>query len=262
MTYKKHIIILLLLTLSLITLSTAAQTPNYKAIKDSIENSSSPYYYPLLMGRYQLSDTTLTAADYHYLYYGYPEQPTYRPLLSNSYTDSLTMAFGTRVTPTANTYYRVIHLCKVILQQEPFNLRDLNALAFAYSQLGDTIRAKKTMRQMEMIIATIKSSGNGLSEATPWYIIYYNHAEDILNLMNFAWRRPIILTRTVELFPVDKVKMLNPTVKGYYFDFAPIYFRRADYLDDPDVKKPKRKLEVNPLYNPKSKLNTLSPPKK
>lgn len=241
------------------TLVSAAQTPDYKAIKDSINNTHSQYYYPLLMGRYQLADTTLTASDYHYLYYGYPEMDLYRPLLQNSYTDSLSMAFGTRATPSMHTYERIIFLCKGILQQEPFNLRDMNALAFAYSQIGDTVMAQKVMRQIEMVIKTIKNSGTGLTEQSPWYITYYNHAEDIMNLLGASFRRPIIMTRTVEFFPIEKV-LGNKKMKGYYFDFAPVYFRRPDYLDE--VDKPKRKLEVNPLYNPKSKHNTLSPPKK
>lgn len=251
-------VLLLLATLS-VTLSAFAQAPDYQAIKDSITTTGSRYYYPFLMERYRLADTTLTALDYHYLYYGYPEQELYRPLLDNSYTDSLSMAFGTRATPSMQTYGRIIFLCKGILHQEPFNLRDMNALAFAYSQVGDTVQAQKVMRQIEMVIKTIKDSGNGLTDQTPWYITYYKHAEDIMNLMGVSFRRPIIMTRTVEFFPIEKMAD-NKKIKGYYFDFAPIYFRRPDYLDD--VAKPKRKLEVNPLYNPKSKHNTLSPPKK
>lgn len=259
MLYKK--LVLSLVALCSLTLSGMAQAPDYTAIKDSTEDISSRFYYPLLMDRYRLADTTLTSEDYRYLYYGYPESANYRPLLQNSYSDSLSMAFGTRTAPTAQTYYRVIRLCKVILEQEPFNLRDMNALAFAYSQLGDTLQALKTMRQIEMVVGAIKSTGSGESEQSPWYITYYNHAEDILNMMEVAYRRPIILTRTIEMFPVDKMAQ-KMKVKGYYFDFAPIYFKRPDYLEDPDVKTPKRKLEFNPLYNPKSKLNTLSPPKK
>ncbi|MEG1371942.1 MAG: DUF4919 domain-containing protein [Mucinivorans sp.] len=262
MIYRKLIIGWLTLALSVFTLSGVAQSPDYNAIRDTVSNSSSKYYYPLLIGRYRLSDTTLTASDYHYLYYGYPEQGAYRPLLINSFSDSLSMAFGTRVTPTAETFYRIIHLCKVILEQEPFNLRDLNALAFAYSQLGDTAKASRVLRQMDMIVATIKASGSGKTEQSPWYISYYNHAEDILNLMNVPTRRPIILSREVELFPVDRTKTSDRSVKGYYFNFAPIYFHRPDYFEDPDVIKPKRKMEINPLYNPKSKLNTISPSKK
>lgn len=243
---------------STITLSSYGQAPNFEAIKDSIAIPSSKYYYPNLLARYRLMDTTLTAEDYRYLYYGYPETESYKPLLANSYTDSLSMAFATRVTPNYETYSRVIHFCKVILEQEPFNLRDINALAFAYSQIGDSIRALKATRQVNMLLKTITTSGSGVSDKSPWYITYYNHAEDVMNLLGASFKKPIIISRAVEFFPISN--MSSKKFKGYYFNFQTIYARRPDYLDD--LPKQKRGMEINPLYNPKSKHNTLSPPKK
>lgn len=256
----KQLIFSITLTIACLTttLSSYGQRPDFEAINDSTATPSSKYYYPNLLARYRLMDTTLTAEDYRYLYYGYPETESYKPLLTNSYTDSLSMAFSTRVTPSYATYSRVIHFCKVILEQEPFNLRDINALAFAYSQIDDSIRAQKASRQVNMLLKTITNSGSGLNDKSPWYITYYNHAQDVMNLLGASFKNPIIISRTVEFFPISN--MSNKKFKGYYFNFQTIYSRRPDYLDD--LPKQKRGMEINPLYNPKSKHNTLSPPKK
>lgn len=232
-------------------LSVSAQAPNYQAIKDTIANSSSRYYYPFLMERYRLMDTTLTLEDYRYLYYGYPESDDYKPLLSNSYADSLSMAFGSNVQPTMHTFNRVIHFATVILKQEPFNMRDMNVLAYAYAQIGDTTMALRVKHQIDMLIETIRSTGDGLTDKTPWYITYNAHAEDMLNMMNVSYRRAMIISRDVEFFPISNMPLKMS--RGYYFNFAPIYAKRPDYLDN--VDKPKRRLEFNAPYKPKSKLN-------
>lgn len=243
-------ILALILALSS-SLSSAQQVPDIAAIKAVIEEPSSPYYYPTLMGRYQLLDTTLTKQDYFYLYYGYPEQPTYMPLVANSYVDSLATIASQRTQPTPSDLYRMIYYAKGILEVEPFNLRDMNVLAFAYSLMDDKEQASKVMRAMDMIYTTIISSGSGMSEKNPWWIIYLPHAEDVMNLLRANFDKPIILSSTVEFFPVTN--MPEKRYKGYYFNFAEIYARRPDYLDN--IPKQKRKMELNPLYNPKSKEN-------
>ncbi|MBQ2395013.1 MAG: DUF4919 domain-containing protein, partial [Alistipes sp.] len=57
-----------------------AQTPDNDRIKAEIENPQSQYFYPNLMARYELGDTTLTLDEFHYLYYGFAYSPKYNPL--------------------------------------------------------------------------------------------------------------------------------------------------------------------------------------
>ena len=52
-------------------------------------DAESPFYYPSLMMRYNAGDETLTDEDYHYLYYGYAYQESYKPLDSNPDLDKL-----------------------------------------------------------------------------------------------------------------------------------------------------------------------------
>lgn len=220
-----------------------AQTPpNLEAIRDSIYDPGSNFYYPALFSRYQAMDTTLTMTDYHYLYYGYPEQDTYMPLLDNSAKSELEQIMGKRTTPTAEDYERAVVLAKTILEVEPFNLRDINALAYLYSKTGFDSQAAYLMERIDMIANTIRATGDGLTEQTPWWITYFNHGIDLLALMNCDQEEPIILSRSVELIPVRK--MPNRKDKGYYFNYSEIYAHGADYLKNYDA--PKRKWELKP----------------
>ena len=79
-----HIILALLMIPSL----SWSKIPDEDDILDRTLDSSSPYYYPSLMMRYNNLDT-LTEEDYHYLYYGYTYQDSYKPLATNRAVDML-----------------------------------------------------------------------------------------------------------------------------------------------------------------------------
>lgn len=234
--------------------TTAAKwlAPDYARIAETVKDVASPYYYPRLFDRYQRGDTTLTAEDFRYLYYGYPNQPGYKPLLASPYADSLATAFGKKTSPTANDYLRVVGFARNILKEAPFSLRDLNVLAFAYNMLDEPEKARIEMFKVRGIYDAIRATGTGLTEKTPWYVTYMEDAEDVLNLLGARYTKLIIVSRTVEYAPVYNLP--DKRQKGYYFDYSEVYKRRPDYLDG---IKTKRKFEVNPQYNPKSKLNVL-----
>ena len=77
----------LLILWLLLPLLSAAKVPVESDIKARIEDPASEQYYPNLRLRYEQADSTLTAEDYHYLYYGYAYQPQYRPLETNPALD-------------------------------------------------------------------------------------------------------------------------------------------------------------------------------
>lgn len=226
--------------------------PDYDSIAASVSDPTSTYYYPMLFNRYERGDTTLTVEDFRHLYYGYPTQSTYRPLLANPLSDSLLYTFGRKTNPTPEEFRRMERYARGVLADEPFSLRDLNVLAFIYQKLDEPELAARQMFKIKMIMEAIKSTGTGLSEKSPWYIIYMKDAEDVLSLLRASFTRLIIITRQVEFAPVSN--MPTKGLKGFYFNFSEVYKRRPDYLDEVKVK---RKFEINPRYNPKSKLNIL-----
>lgn len=219
--------------------------PDYEQIFQEVADANSGRYYPDLLRRYQLGDTTLTLEDFRYLYYGYPEQAGYKPLMQSAYADSLERAFSRKTSPTSEDYRRIVRYAGNILQEEPFSMRDMNVLAFAYQMLEEPELAARQMRKIQGVLDAIMSTGEGLKEESPWYITYVRDGEDVLNILRARYTRMLIISSTVGFIPVSN--MPDKKQKGYYFDYSQVYKRRPDYL-----KGVKRKLQVNPKYNPNS----------
>lgn len=224
--------------------------PDFDKIDYEITNPSSQYYYPNLMARYQRNDTTLTQDDYYHLYFGYPTQENYRPLAKTNYVDSLNMIFSSRRAATGDEFSKIERYCKAILSVEPFNLRDINMLAYSYQEIGYVDKAIEQMYKLNKIANVIKSTGNGLTEKTPWWVIYQEHAEDILNLMNAEPGRTLIMSKEVEFIACGKTP--EKQIKGYYFNYSEVYKGNPDYLKE--LSKPKRKLDIKPKTNDKYEL--------
>ena len=193
---------LLILWLLLPLLSTA-KVPVESDIKARIEDPASEQYYPNLRLRYEQADSTLTAKDYHYLYYGYAYQPQYRPLETNPALDRFyeTLARLNVDAPADTDLLAVIEAGTEALEADPFSPQVLNFLSFAHAQRGDTAQAAAYRGKMNLVLATIESSGDGLTEETPWHILMYAHAFDLLAAKNIPVRESSIISRTVEYIP-------------------------------------------------------------
>lgn len=115
-----------------------AQAPDNDRIKAEIENPQSKFFYPDLMARYQLGDTTLTVEDYHYLYYGFAYSPKYNPLEANELSDSALMVLQKNTPLTKEELQNLIVYANRELEFDPFSPRTLNLLTFVYGELGDS----------------------------------------------------------------------------------------------------------------------------
>lgn len=217
----------LALTLLLPLLSTA-KVPVESDIKARIEDPASEYYYPNLLLRYEQADSTLTADDGHYLYYGYAYQPQYRPLESDPALDRFYEALARLNVdaPADAELQAVIEAGTKALESDPFSPQVLNLLSFAHAQRGDTAQAAACRDRMNLVLATIEGSGDGLTEETPWHILMYGHALDLLAAKNIPVRKSSIVSRTVEYVP--RVKKDEKGVKGYYFDYGRIYWKKPE----------------------------------
>ena len=175
----------IILALLMIPSLSWSKIPDEDDILDRTLDSSSPYYYPSLMMRYNNLDT-LTEEDYHYLYYGYTYQDSYKPLATNRAVDMLYESLM-GLDPDAVTdeeMREVISICKEAMKVDPFNPTVLNMMVFAYGALGDKQKEEAYFRHLNGILETIKSSGDGRSEKYPMHIIMFSHAVDVVASMD------------------------------------------------------------------------------
>ncbi len=222
----------ILFLLSLLPWAAAfAEAPDEETIVDRTMDSESPYYYPNLMLRYNAGDTTLTAGDYRYLYYGYAYQDAYKPLNVNPDLDR-TLLIASRIDaaqPLREDLEALIASAGDALSHDPFSPKLLNLMAFSYGALGDTIRERAYYDRMRKVIETIETSGDGLTQKTPQHILMFDHALDVLAARGLPAGKSRVVSRTVEFVPlVSSYTVDGRKVKGYYFDFSRIYRNKPE----------------------------------
>ena len=235
----------LFLFLLLIPATLLAKVPDEEDILRKTLDSSSPFYFPALMMRYTNLER-LSEEEYHYLYYGYACQDSYKPTMSTDGTTNLyTSLVGLDADkPETEQLQHIISSSIEALHSDPFSPMILNTLVYAYGALGDKKNEEAYFYHLQGILETIKSSGDGRSEKYPMHIIMFSHAVDVVASMGVESRRAQIISRSVEYIPlVTPRKVPDGKIKGFYFDYSRIYRNKPD---DVTFKK-KRTWQFNNL---------------
>jgi len=206
--------------------SAIAGIPNNDHIFATITNVDSPLYYPNLMLRYK-EGKAMSDEEYHYLYYGYAFQPSYKPLEVNSAMARVEeiMARISIDKPSVHDIDELIAAGIAAMEADPFSPTLLNILTYAYGASGDRVRELAYSKHLRGILRCIEQSGDGLKEKSPMHIIMFSHGLDYIASKNINYRKGQIISRTVEFVPF--VAPQN-RVKGYYFDYSRIYWNKPD----------------------------------
>lgn len=194
-------------------------------------DSNSPYFYTSLMIRYKAGDKTLTDEDYHYLYYGYAYQDTYKPLETNPDLDKFLMLASALdpESPDEESLHNIILFGEKTMMRDPFNPKVLNMMAFAYEKLGELATAEGYSRHMNGIIRAIISSGDGLTQKTPRHILMFDHAQDVMAVEGFQGEKARVISRTVEFIPLTTPYFVEGKKRrGFYYDFNRIYRNKPE----------------------------------
>jgi hypothetical protein len=199
------------------------QKPDYSGIEKIITNKESEFFYPTLFKRYLDSDTALTVREYRVLYYGYLFNESYTPSVSYKYIDSLNSVLDKKELDLVD-YKEIIRYENLILKKFPFNLNDLNLLAYAYSQIGDTVSYKQAINKYYLLFETILSTGDGTTEEKAYNVISISHEYDILEGLGLKFGTRQTLTDN----GYDYLEVLEnkKNIRGIYFDVNMILDKR------------------------------------
>jgi tetratricopeptide (TPR) repeat protein len=228
-------LILLFLSSLLITTSLTAQEvkselriPEEEDILRQTLSTSSPYYYTNLMMKYRLGTEDMSDLEYYYLYYGYVYQENYRPFATNKALDEMfnIMSSLNPSSPTVGQLEALIEQGIASMELDPFNPKVLNIMAYAYGALGDSQREVQYYNHLNGILRAIESSGTGLKEESPWHILMFSHAYDVVASKGYAYNESKIISRSVEYIPL--MKKSHDKIKGYYFDYSRIYKNKPE----------------------------------
>ena len=227
----KHLFIALLFSLlptMLMAQEDIVRVPDEDDILHQTLSATSPYYYTNLMLKYRNGAEKLTEEEYFYLYYGYLYQESYRPFVDNRALDEMLLIMSSIDVemPSVAQLQSLIERGMEAMELDPFNPKVLNMLAFAYGALGDVQREQLYFDHLNGVLHTIESSGTGLKESSPWHILMFSHAYDLLASKGYQYGQSRIISRNVEYVPLTKV--LKDKIKGFYFDYSRVYRNKPD----------------------------------
>lgn len=179
-------------------------------------------------------DTTMTEADYHYLYYGAMFQEDYNPYRPNPYekdlkaTEPLYFRHGTLSRSERN---QIKALSDKMLADNPLNLTQIMYRVYVYEQEGKYNLAKIWKHKLDHLLLAIAHSGTGADPEHAIVVVYPSHEFDYFNLsgvsvvgQNFA--PPYYEKITVQ--PPGK----DAEQREYYFDLH--HLLEQYYLKHPD----------------------------
>ncbi len=215
----------ILLIFAITGLMAFAQNPNnkvpaYNEIENNIKVSSSNFYYPNLMERYNLGDSTFTPDEKRHLYFGYVFQPGYNPADTSQYNNKMAELLN-RQSFSERDYNTILEYADALLQEDPFNLRALNAKLLVYAQKNNVDAYKRTAQKRRIVQQAITSTGDGMTKETPYHVIKVAHEYDLLGFLGFKFGGADkiekncncnSLTLANNRFGVDKI----------YFDIFPV----------------------------------------
>lgn len=218
-------------------------TPDEDDILNQTLSTTSPYYYTNLMLAYRNGTEPLDHNGYYYLYYGYAYQEGYRPFVKNDALDLMLeiMSGIDPEKPTVGQLEALIERGIESMELDPFNPKVLNMLAYAYGALGDTNREQLYFNHLNGILRAIESSGTGREEKSPWHILMFSHAYDVVAAKGYAYNEGRIISRTVEFVPL--LRRAADRTKGFYFDYSRVYRNKPDDV----VIKRDRTWQINNL---------------
>lgn len=206
---------LVLLFTSIIAQNEATRGVNYDEIEANIKIADSSLYFPLLWSTFLAGDSNLSLQEKRHLYYGFAFQEPYNPYAHSIYMDSISQYYGKNGLVTKD-YHKIIRYSDSILSIAPFDIRSLQAKAFAYYSLCDKENELKVHNQIIMIYDAIMSSGDGLAKESAFHILYIAHEYDLVEFLGFKFNGEQSLIEE----KYDHLLLLPNEfqVEGLYFD--------------------------------------------
>ncbi len=161
------------------------EKPDMEKIKKDVNDPSSKYYYPKLMKLFESNDTSMTLDQFRHLYLGYVFQEDYNPYRRSRYSSKAEDLYF-RDKHSAAECDTIIHYAELSLKDDPFDLRQMSFLIYAYREKKKFNLANILQYKLNHILEAIVSTGTGLDEGNAWVIINPQHEYNLLNFLNYV----------------------------------------------------------------------------
>ncbi len=226
---------LLIFTVAILTLAAVPDTwgrrasqraalgkPDLDAIRIASTDENSKFYYGKLLKEFLANDTTMTAEDFQYFYYGTLFQEDYDPYrdhIKPEMLETLAPLFNKKKWSRAERK-QILDFANACLAENPVNLRQLTNRIFVYEQNGKYDLARIWQNKLNHLLLVIASSGTGADPENAWIVVYPHDEYDFLNLSGITAREQKFEPPYYDYILVNPKNENSP--KGYYFNIGEI----------------------------------------
>lgn len=147
------------------------------AISKEVNTNSSPVYYPELVKRFQNSDSTLTAQDFLYIYYGFISRPAYKPSVID------TLEISAKDYNRNKEYMLAYELADSVLKFYPVSIGLYLEKSFACYNLHRTDEEQYNRKRYVVLIRTILKNGDGHTPSTAYTVLSYNDMYEVTDYL-------------------------------------------------------------------------------
>ena len=191
---------------------------DFNEIKEATQDTKSKFFFPRLMKEFESNDTSMTAEEYRYLYYGYVFQEDYNPFRESRYPDMIESLYYNKEF-TRSECDTIEKYAELSLDDNIFDLQQMEFFIFALKEKKKYARAAIRQFRLNQIIATILSSGKGTAES-PWVVTSVSHEYYILNKLGYEATEHQTLPGCIDFIAVQPKNDKSP--EGFYFDASNI----------------------------------------
>lgn len=223
-----------LLSASASKMTSVLTRPDLEAIRTAVNNEESPFYYPVLLGKFMANDTTMTPQEFQYFYYGtlfQEDYDPYRPASSPQVQQTIAPLMNKNKWSRAERKI-ILDYALEALADNPVNLRQLTNRIFVYEQNGKTDLAKIWQYKLNHLLLVIAASGSGIDPENAWIVVYPHNEYDFLNLSGITVKEAKFEAPYYDYVVVNPRTASSPT--GYYFNIGEIL--RQYYIKHPSEK--------------------------
>ena len=204
-----------------------ADAPDMKVIQKEITDRTSPYYYPRLLEQYSKNDTVMKLDKFRRLYLGYMLQEDYDPYRRPYPVPEAVINLYGKEKPTRAECDSIIKYAMLSLENDPFDMLQMNSLIDALRAKGNVNLAKIWEYKLRYLLMAIVSTGTGLDEESAWFVSNAQHEYVLLNAMGYKVDNHVFYEPFYEYITVEDAA--GHDAGGFYFNIGPLigeYYRK------------------------------------
>ena len=187
---------------------------NYQQIKKQTCDTLGDFSYPMLIGRFQNSDSTLSLAHFQALYYGGVLRPDFELKKIQDAERSI------RLANYSGDFLEAYQLADSLLKEYAVSVQAYFEKAYACFNLKRFEEETYNTKRYKVLIKTILSSGDGKTIESAYQANLPNDEYEVLKFLNLTYKELTTLETAGSTFDVFSLKTNKLKIKNIFFNIT------------------------------------------